>query len=367
MSIRALIFCGAVAGLVEAAVRLPLQATSGVAAARDLLPLVWVAPTLYGLLLGTVAALIALLARRREPSMSNHIGDLLPQLAVTVIVLGIAATALGKWHDQRVMAAIPQPTREEPHVLLLLVDGLQAADFSVGSNDAHSPKHLARLAAEGRLLPRIMSDHATLSESLPALMSGNARSTDPIDPIWTVELRERGYARGAIVSHDARDDWLAERYRIDSFDGRFFNAADCVGQTWFCGVLPRYLSRIAGLGNLEFPRSAADLNHALIDWLDDLGDHPGLAFVRYSDSRDFDDQLGKLLDSLRMYELEDQTMIVVVGSNGESLPTLIWYPEHVTSTSTMGIEPDDLRNIDQIGPTILHLVNRSAGQETAAP
>ena len=298
--------------------------------------------------------------------MSNQIGDLLPQLAVTVIVLGIAATALGKWHDQRVMAAIPQPTREEPHVLLLLVDGLQAADFRWVHNDAHSPKHLARLAAEGRLLPRIMSDHATLSESLPALMSGNARSTDPIDPSGPLSFASEVTPAGRLSRTMPRTIGLPRDTALTRSMVVFSTPPTVWAKPGFGGFPRATFHVLQGLETWS-SRAAADLNHASDRLVGRPRRPPGIGVRAVFGLADFDDQLGKLLDSLRMYELEDQTMIVVVGSNGESLPTLIWYPEHVTSTSTMGIEPDDLRNIDQIGPTILHLVNRSAGQETAAP
>lgn len=326
---------GLLAGLLEAAVRLIVSWFSGDARLWHDLALVWVAPTLYGSLGGGMAWVAAWIGPRPGvvQRWSRRAAEALPRLAVVVIVLGVAATALGQWHEQRVLAEQPPWADGSAPLVLLIVPGLTPERLEAAARDPGGLPNLNHLTGQGfatcDLGPK-GSPAADVAEFLLIEPPENAAAG------VLARLQNRGYAIGLLLASDG-GDWSAWPARGAHYDAGQAQPPQAIAQT-LLGKLA--LGGAAWFVDVPLGRQAGDLHHALMDWIDDLGERPFLAVVVYENLepsrssrdpeavlREFDRHLGTLLDRLRLHELDDRTLVVLAGAEASRVPVALHVPQ----------------------------------------
>jgi arylsulfatase A-like enzyme len=309
----------------------------------------------------------------------------LPFLAGAALIAAAATVGGGRVLEARARAALPAAVSGVPNVLLLVMDTQRADHLSVYGYGRRTSPRIDRLAGRAAVFTNAYANsawtlptHATFfTGRLPFEHRAGLIGRSHLDGRYVTlaeALRDRGYATGAFVANVfwvGRHTGLQRGFsRYEDFYG---NAGDAFART----ALGRRLSYdvLPFFGFVELPgrKSAADVNRALLSWLDTVGDRPFFAFANYFDVhtpllppppyagsysglsererrnyaigidelqgaeapppadslealvdlydesiRYLDSQVGALIDSLEARGILDRTLVIVTSDHGES-------------------------------------------------
>lgn len=216
------------------------------------------------------------------------------------IMAGLAAALIGgtfftlRIHESRQLAALPQPEKGRPNVLLIIMD-TQRGDHlsSYGYHRPTSPS-LDSLATQGMLFEQA---YATSSWTLPSHASiftgrmvhehqagaANRRALPTTYPTLAERLGEQGYATGGFT---ANIFWTP---RHTGLNRGFITYADYYGTPGDAMnrmALVRDMKTVQqwlGLFDIRGRKRAGDINAEFLGWLDRIEGRPFFAFLNYFD------------------------------------------------------------------------------------
>jgi arylsulfatase A-like enzyme len=189
---------------------------------------------------------------------------------------------------------LPTASKSSPNVLVILVDTLRADHLSGYGYARPTSPHLDHIAQQGVVFEDAIS---TSSWTLPAhqgLLTGRyphehgPLREQPLKrslPTLAQVLDDHGYRTAAF---SANTDFFNRRAGFDRgflhFEDYFYSVADSVYRTfWGRLVFHNYVGGLLGLDELPGRKKAADVNRALLHWLDRDHDKPFFAFLNYLD------------------------------------------------------------------------------------
>lgn len=243
-----------------------------------------------------VAVQATRLLRQREQATAGVFKRLALPLVLTIAILGAGVTLLERGAERRALAALPPPS-SHVNVLLLVLDTVRAMDLSLYALDHPTTPGLERWARDGVVFdwafataPWTLPSHASLFTGRPAheLSTNWNQPLDERDPTLAEVLRGRGYVTAGFVANllFLNRDWGIRRgfshYEDNPIAPGELLVSGALGLT-LQGIRP--LRRVLGYHEIPARKSAADLNHDLLAWLDrQSGERPFFAFINYYDA-----------------------------------------------------------------------------------
>ncbi|MBK6420856.1 MAG: sulfatase [Gemmatimonadetes bacterium] len=216
----------------------------------------------------------------------------------------VAAIAGGViWRDRRnearALAALPAAQAGRPNVLLLVLDTVRAMNLSVYGYARRTSPELERLAARGVVFDRAIATAPWTRPSHASMMTGRweheltADHLVPLDaryPTVAETLDRLGYRTGGFVAnltHTTPAAGIARGF------GHYEAHLVSLPQVLVSAKLPGQLYKALPFGGwlpearINYVRkTAADINRALLAWVDQGGDRPFFAFANYMDAHD---------------------------------------------------------------------------------
>jgi len=336
-------------------------------------------------------------------------------LGVIAVVDGVARRAGGV----RAMASLPVPAANAPNVLLIILDTVRAASLSLHGYERQTTPALIRWAAESVVFDHAMSTSSWTLPSHASLFTGrDARELSttwrvPLDaqfPTLAEILRKDGYVTAAFVAntyYTGYDSGLNRGFL------RYEDYSTSLGQlSWSTTLsqtnLARDLRRCRSVGDvvrtifrfdLSLPvlltatsKSASRVTDQFLAWQSSAPDRPFFVFLNYFDAhasgyqplpryhellgvgssgrdrydaaiRYLDDEIDRLLSTLRDRDVLDRTIVVVTSDHGEQfgehgltghgnslylpvvhVPLLVRYPARLPGARRVS-EPVSLRDV----------------------
>ena len=323
---------------------------------------------------------------RDREGWTSRIRRSLPYLALAVLVALVTTVGLAGVRERAAMARLPAGGPGRPNVLLIVLDTVRGDHLSTLGYPRRTTPNLDRLAAESLVFEAAYANSSWTLPTHASLMTGTdfhrhraGQLRRPyLDGRWSTlaeTLGDSGYATGGFVANTfwcGRPTGLARGFiHYEDFYGSFEDAVarTVLGRRLYYDLLPHF-----AVVDIPGRKRAADLNRALLSWLDGLEGRPFFAFVNYLDAhgpylpppgfrgrfaRDsiqpyqdsdeieigaltgdielpplserramidaydesllyLDSQLGRLFDELESRGLLDDTLIVVTSDHGES-------------------------------------------------
>ena len=256
---------------------------------------------------------VDLLALGMAVQFTQRFGDrLLQSLKPVRIVLGTAIIALASVavgieasrarRERQILATIPAARRDAPNILLLVLDTVRAMNLSAYGYARRTTPSLEALASRGTLFERVISAAPWTRPAHASLFTGQwehdhtAGHTTPLDGrhlTLAEEFNRLGYRTGgftANLTHTARATGIPRGF------AHYEDHLISIPQILVTAAMPRAAYR-ALQKRLPIPetminyrrKSAADVNHNLVAWLDHSGTAPFFAFANYMDAHtDYD-------------------------------------------------------------------------------
>jgi arylsulfatase A-like enzyme len=224
------------------------------------------------------------IARRSLPLLAAS----LP--AVAVLVMGIPRLVEG-----RAVAAMPAAPVGAPNVLLLVIDGQRADRLSTYGHARPTSPAIDSLAAEGLLFETAVASSSWTLPSHATMFTGRHQHEhragimrrpylDDRLPTVAGVLAARGYATGGFVANTywcGRQTGLARGFQ--HYEDLYGSVGDALGRTVGGRILVYDVLPKIGLRDVPGRKTAADVNAALLDWVDARRGRPFFAFVNYFD------------------------------------------------------------------------------------
>jgi len=362
----------------------------------------------------------------------------LPALVIAVLIVASGVYVRRFFVRQGNLADWPQPPRGAPNVLIVVMDTVRADHLSVLGYPRNTSPNLSRIAAEGVLFENAIS---TSSWTLPAhasLLTGRYPFEHGAEllfydgryPTLAEEFRRRGYRTSAF---SANTFFFIPQNGFGAgflyFEGLFTSPSDALIRPFY-GRQFVSLYEEASLRDLPGRTRADQINGDFLSWLHQDRSRPFFAVLNYfdahapylppdpyrnrfaarpdpggilnyvadrehldnpEDTRDEtdaydgaiafeDEQIGRLLASLRNLHLDDNTLVVVVADHGEffgehglymhrnalflegiRVPMLILWPGHLPG----GVRVSAPVSIASLPATLMELMPRPG--QTAFP
>lgn len=192
------------------------------------------------------------------------------------------------------ITAAPASGSHLPNILLVTIDTLPASELTLYGYSRETTPYLGRLAREGVLFADAI---ATANWTLPThatIMTGrflyeHQANNGPLSnkyPTLAEYLTSRGYVTGGFVGNTlfgGRGTGLARGF--DVYQDYFSNVVDMGYRTFYGGILAKGLP-FFGYYNIPGRKSAAEVNHEFMQWLDANANVPFFAFLNYFDVHD---------------------------------------------------------------------------------
>ncbi|TFG47413.1 MAG: hypothetical protein E4H38_08190, partial [Gemmatimonadales bacterium] len=252
----------------------------------------------------TVDILAAGLAIRSTQLWGNGLEGWLPRLrrAVATGVVAVATVSGGievtrATLERKALASLPAVPSGTPNILLLVLDTVRAMNLSVYGYHRPTTPGLEALAARGTVFNRALTAAPWTRPAHASLFTGqweHAHTADhevPLDgrqPTLADELGRLGYRTAgftANLTHTARSSGVArgfvhyEDHRISIPQIAVAAATPRTIYRSLQDLLPIPETRV----NYEW-KSSADVNRALLTWLDRSGSQPFFVFANYMDA-----------------------------------------------------------------------------------
>jgi arylsulfatase A-like enzyme len=349
-------------------------------------------------------------------------------LAVALLIGSVAVRGLPLLAESRARAATAG-SADMPNVLLIILDTVRAANMGMYGYVRGNTPTLSRLASEGVRFDRAIAPaswtlptHASVFSGLDpkAVAAGWKRSMDDSHLTLAEVLAPRGYVSAGFAANPQYTTWetgLTQGFhRWEDFESSAREAfwASSLSQTFLVREIVKartWGGRWRALRSLDLKvpgdphhvrRPAADIVDRFLDWQGSLGPKPFFGFLNLYDAHDpyveppgwtpmytprtsgidtydssiayMDQQLGRLVDSLRVRGALAQTILIVTSDHGEQfgehelmlhgnslymnsihVPLLIRAPQRTPSGAIVD-QPVDLSSLPA---TILDLANVS--------
>jgi len=233
---------------------------------------------------------------RDREQWATRIRRSLPYLSLVVLAALVTTMGMAAVRERIALARLPAQGPERPNVLLIVLDTVRGDHLSLYGYPRRTTPNLDRLAAESLVFEAAYANSSWTLPTHASLLTGTdfqehraGQLRRPyLDKRLTTlaeVLRSSGYATGGFVANTfwcGRPTGLARGFiHYEDFYG---NLEDAVART----VLGRrlYWDLLARFGVVDIPgrKRAADVNRALLAWLDDLDGRPFFAFANYFDA-----------------------------------------------------------------------------------
>lgn len=243
-----------------------------------------------------LAATVRRLARRRPPG-----GPAFSRFAVLGLWALVAIIALAQV-GLRSIQGDSEPTGpargEVPNVLLLVLDTVRAKSLGLYGHDEPTTPEIEAFAEKGVVFDRGVATAPWTLPSHGSILTGrypNELSTDwddPLDdtyPTIAGAMSSGGYATAGFVGNLA---YVSRNFGLNRGFEHYDDFPISLGQLMVSSSAGRHIAAInwlrelLGFHDLLNRRSAADLNRALLDWLDRPSRRPFFAFVNYFDAHE---------------------------------------------------------------------------------
>ena len=298
--------------------------------------------------------------------------------AALVALVGVEG---GNWARERfAVSGLPAARPESLNVLVIVVDTLRASHLSGHGYHRPTSPNIDRIARQGVLFEHAFATSSWTSPSLASLLTGFYPSQHGVDLGRQNEirfltlgeaLRARGYRTAAF---SANLFWFTRTNGLGCgfirFEDYFQSVEDMAVRPIYGRALHKVVFRGLGFDDIPARRRAADINRALLRWIDRDRDRPFFAVLNYMDTHDpylpplpyrnrfstsrnpggiinehigraglpltaeqarneiaaydggiayVDDHIGSLLEELRRRGLPERTVLVITADHGESL------------------------------------------------
>ncbi|HXE58179.1 MAG TPA: sulfatase [Gemmatimonadales bacterium] len=249
------------------------------------------------LLLGVGLGLqVGSLAARRAEGFHCTVRRTLPGLAAAVGLLALVLLARRASLEHHLFVSRAAPAPGAPNVLLIILDTVRSLNLSAYGYPKPTSPELERLARSGVRFDNAFSpsawtlpSHLTLvtGRHLHQLGAGLHPSLDGRVPTLPELLRARGYATAGFVANARYVSWESG---ITRGFARFEDYPRSLGEAIQGSLLARrayhHVGKLVELPPLRPRVLAADINRALLAWLDGTGGRPFFAFLNYLDAHD---------------------------------------------------------------------------------
>ena len=359
-----------------------------------------------------LGAIVRHVSTHRLSRMALGLGLTLGGIAV---VDGVARRV----RETRAMASLPAPAAKAPNVLLIILDTVRAASLSLYGYERQTTPSLIRWATESVVFDRAISTSSWTLPSHASLFTG--RNPQELSTTWRVPLdaqfptlaeilRHHGYATAAFV---ANTYYTGYDSGLDRGFLRYEDYTKSLGQlSWSTTLsqtnLARDLRRSRSLGDvvrtmfrfdLSLPvlltatsKSASRVTDQFLAWQSGAQGRPFFVFLNYFDAhasghqplpryhellgvgtsgrdrydaaiRYLDDEIDRLLSTLRERGVLDGTIVVITSDHGEQfgehgltghgnslylpvvqVPLLVRYPARLPTARRVR-EPVSLRDV----------------------
>ena len=189
---------------------------------------------------------------------------------------------------------LPVASKASPNVLVIVVDTLRADHLSLFGYTRPTSPHVDAIARQGASFEDAIS---TSSWTLPAhqgFLTGRypheqgplrEQPVNPKYPTLAEAMDNLGYRTGAF---SANTDFFCRRAGFARgflhFEDYFYSLGDMVYRTFWGRVFAHdYFAKLVGVDELPARKKAADVNRALLQWVDRDHDRPFFAFINYFD------------------------------------------------------------------------------------
>ena len=257
-------------------------------------------PLLFGIItswllgLGIAAVVVRTYAARRD----RWIGTALRTLP---ILLGLVVVAvIGVWigvavRERLLLAGLKVPPADRPNVVLLVMDTQRADHLSVYGYSRPTSPRLAQLATQGWLFDNAIASAPWTLPSHATMMTGrllhehragvNRRPyLDHRFPTIAEALRSEGYATGGFA---ANIFWCGRRTGMDRgfihYEDYFVNPGDAITRTVLGRWLAYHVFPVFVGRDIPGRQSAESINRRMLRWIDGLRGRPFFAFANYMD------------------------------------------------------------------------------------
>jgi arylsulfatase A-like enzyme len=232
-------------------------------------------------------------------------------LVALVVALGVGGRVGRKVLEQRAVAALPAAPSGVPNVLVIILDTVRAASFSLYGYERETTPNLARWAAEGATFEQAFATAPWTLPSHATMFTGyyggelTADWEEPFDgsrPTLAERFRERGYATGGFVANDdytAYDSGLSrgfirfEDYLVSLTEILYSSSlgqTNWLNETIGAKRLDRKLANFLDPNLWITPKhindriTAPEISRRFLDWQAGVGDRPFFAFLNYFDA-----------------------------------------------------------------------------------
>jgi arylsulfatase A-like enzyme len=253
---------------------------------------------LYSILLlaAGLAVQTARWAGRRGGTFEAACRRRLPAALAVVAALVVAVPGAFAIRERLATTRLPELPADAPNVLLLVLDTVRADHLSAYGYERRTSPNLERLAGEGALFERAIAAGPYTLPTHIALLTGlyphqhrvQDRDTFPYADLRTLshELTARGYRTGGF---SANVYWFTRASRFDNgfihFEDYFSTPADMAYRTVLGRSVEKLALRKLGFEDIPARKRAPDMNRALLRWID-RDTRPFFAVVNYMDAHD---------------------------------------------------------------------------------
>jgi arylsulfatase A-like enzyme len=222
-----------------------------------------------------------------------------PPLALATLILAVALPGARAWREHRAMVALGPTASSAPNVLLLILDTVRARSLSLYGHSRPTSPNLEALASKGVVFEYAIATSPWTLPSHASMFTG--RYPDSLSASWRIPLdasdrtlaeafSNAGYATGGFVAN------LIYATFEEGLNRGFIHYEDhplswgTILRSTTLGrriVDARSLRPLIGTDESVNRRTAADINHALLEWVDDVpANRPFFAFLNYYDAHD---------------------------------------------------------------------------------
>lgn len=216
-------------------------------------------------------------------------------VAVLAVLSFVGIEAGIRLEEQRAIAALPAAAPGTPNVLIIVVDTLREDHLSLYGYSRKTSPNLERLAAQSVLFENAIATSSWTLPSHASMLTGlypsaHGAEVHPLDKRHVVlpeALRGRGYRTAAFSANTLM---FTQAYGFGRGFIRFEDSFQKPHDMFVRTLLGRQLQKrvIRPLGDKDIPsrKRAAEINQALLRWLDQNQGRPFFAFLNYFDVHD---------------------------------------------------------------------------------
>lgn len=280
--------------------KVTVPAVAGALTALAVFPLLLLATTMHKavvvlLMTGIGVQTFRIVARHRLGYERLIRRSFLPLLALA-LTSSVTIAVLQRLQERRAIAALPDASPDVPNILLVIWDTVRGGSMSLYGYSRPTTPFLETFARDGARFdlalataPWTLPSHASMfTGRRPTTMS--SRLNTPLDathPVIAEEFSRAGYATGGFIanmSYCARDHGLARGF-IHYEDYRL-TVGGMISTSRLGHVLlrSRLVRDVVGFYDLAGRKSAAQVNHGLLPWIDRQAGRPFFAFLNYFDA-----------------------------------------------------------------------------------